>query len=1082
MSCAICGCAALPCGCCDGVQGLTPRSLFNRPGLAALDYRVGTHRGFLETMKARLSTMQVDGIGSDGQPLAQLRPLQCLTTRDPGDPSIALLDAWATAGDVLTFYQERIANEAYLRTAVDRRSVLELSRLVGYMPRPGVAASAYMAYTLDANQVEPVTIPAGTKTQSVPDPGETALTFETSDDLVARREWNDLQVRLHQPQAITLDNVLTIAAVQVAGTSTNLRPGDRLLFVFSDDGATSAARVVEGVDTGFPDQHCAVRLRPLTPELLAHTGLLLDFIAKAQALRAGGAGGTTSRAIDAAEKILGQIYLGTPPDAATWAQSVREASDSSAGPLRDAIAALGTALGASLPAGSKIAFTTPAAFATALLKARVPQQRNSLQLPRSLSQLFLPAGNVVAKAAAARALDTRTKAPIYTDVATQLLVNLAPALKRSYYQAWAGAVLDPTPAALLGVHAMRSRAAPFGATASKMPTYSTGEVIEVASALPAGTLLPPNQWGDWSYGDAGDETPTNAFLDQPNENVRPGSYVIAELDGVSDVLRVAGASTMPRTAYGLSAQTTQLQLHKAGAAGWRSFAATDPITALRRTKLYVQSEPLTLVDEPVTGAVAAPHITLDGLYDGLTSGRWVLLEGERADIAHVSGVRFAELQMIAGVTHSFDPALPGDTVHTTLTLATALAYAYKRDTLTIYGNVVKATHGETRVEVLGDGDGAQALQSFTLKQAPLTWVPAPTAAGAQSTLVVRVNDVAWHETDSLANLAATEHGFVTLTDNAAATTVTFGDGTHGARLPSGVQNVTATYRNGIGRRGNVKAGQLRLLQTKPLGVREVTNPLPASGGADKETRDLARENAPLAVTALDRLVSVQDYADFTRRFAGIAKAVALQASDGRSQLVYLTIAGVDDIPIDVSSDLYRNLLAALRAAGDPDQPLRVDLRELKALMLSANIKLLADYAWEPVATAVRAQLLDRFGFARRALGQPALLSEVVAAMQQVPGVDYVDVDVFGAVPQNVANASRKHGDPPRRLVHQDDIAAAVTEMVSSTGTRRRGPSGDALPRSVAAWPGGADQGVLRPAELAVFLPGVSDTLILNQIP
>ena len=47
---------------------------------------------------------------------------------------IALLDAWATVGDVLTFYQERIANEGYLRTATERRSVLELARLVGYAP------------------------------------------------------------------------------------------------------------------------------------------------------------------------------------------------------------------------------------------------------------------------------------------------------------------------------------------------------------------------------------------------------------------------------------------------------------------------------------------------------------------------------------------------------------------------------------------------------------------------------------------------------------------------------------------------------------------------------------------------------------------------------------------------------------------------------------------------------------------------------------------------------------------------------------------------------------------------------------
>ena len=85
--------------------------------------------------------------------------------------------------------------------------------------------------------------------------------------------------------------------------------------------------------------------------------------------------------------------------------------------------------------------------------------------------------------------------------------------------------------------------------------------------------------------------------------------------------------------------------------------------------------------------------------------------------------------------------------------------------------------------------------------------------------------------------------------------------------------------------------------------------------------------------ALDRLVSVQDYQDFTRVFAGIGKARAAELSDGRGQIVHLTIAGADDIPIEYHSDLYRNLTAALRRFGDPSQPFRIDRREL--LLLSS---------------------------------------------------------------------------------------------------------------------------------------------------
>ena len=304
------------------------------------------------------------------------------------------------------------------------------------------------------------------------------------------------------------------------------------------------------------------------------------------------------------------------------------------------------------------------------------------------------------------------------------------------------------------------------------------------------------------------------------------------------------------------------------------------------------------------------------------------------------------------------------------------------------------------------------MQTFTLKQPPLTFVPAPNPTGVESTLEVFVNNVQWHETDTLAGLGPKDRNFITKTDDDGKTSVTFGNGKHGARLPTGVANVTSVYRNGIGKPGNVKAEQISLLQTRPLGVKSVINPLSASGGADKENRDQARENAPLAVMSLDRLVSVQDYADFARTFAGIGKAASRKLSDSKRQLVHVTIAGADDIPIDETSDLYQNLVIALRKFGDPDLPVQVELREMVVLVLSAKVRLAADYQWEPVATEIRAALLDSFGFQKRALGQPVLLSEVISSIQKIDGVAYVDVDAFGGIPEKKAAV-----DGTRRVAH-----------------------------------------------------------------
>ncbi|MFZ2313391.1 MAG: hypothetical protein WAV82_12310, partial [Methylobacter sp.] len=215
-------------------------STYNRPGLSEISYRIGTHAGFLETMTARLTGYYLEKQDDQGN-TRKVYPLTSLTTRDAGDPALALLDAWATVADVLTFYQERIANEGYLRTATERRSIVELARLVGYKPRPGVAASVFLAYNIDANTREEVVIPAGSRAQSIPGPDELPQSFETSEDLKARAQWNNLKPRLTQPQTpASIKNdpkpdkkqEIQDPRVYLKGISTNLKSNDPLLIDF----------------------------------------------------------------------------------------------------------------------------------------------------------------------------------------------------------------------------------------------------------------------------------------------------------------------------------------------------------------------------------------------------------------------------------------------------------------------------------------------------------------------------------------------------------------------------------------------------------------------------------------------------------------------------------------------------------------------------------------------------------------------------------------------------------------------------------------------------------------------------------
>ena len=436
------------------------------------------------------------------------------------------------------------------------------------------------------------------------------------------------------------------------------------------------------------------------------------------------------------------------------------------------------------------------------------------------------------------------------------------------------------------------------------------------------------------------------------------------------------------------------------------------------------------------------------------------------------------------------------------TLSEKLEYCFKRETVTIHGNVVKATHGETRREVLGSGDGSKTLQSFELKQFPLTHVAASNPTGVDSTLKVIVNDMQWHEVDSLAGLETTDRNFITKTDDEDKTTITFGNGKEGARLPTGVENIRAAYRNGIGKPGNVKAEQISLLIDKPLGVKEVINPDRASGGADRESRDLARKNAPLAVKALDRLVSVQDYEDFACTYAGIGKARAVEITDGRRQIVHVTIAGADDIPIDETSDLFRNLRRALHDFGDPYQPIKLAVRELMLMVISARVRLMPDYQWEPVVVRLREALLDAFGFEARELGQDVLLSEVISVMQSVSGVAYVDVDTLGGIPEKINdNGERRLLTPDEITMFVDCLSTRWPHEDMKTWCKDRNKNRELYEKYTDCESNvfkhiektmkvrerlrvnlaDLENGMIRPAQIAFLTPDVPETLILNPI-
>jgi predicted phage baseplate assembly protein len=943
--------ATAACGCCE-----TPAEpeLHNRPALPALSYRVGTHASFLARMLARLPKQGVSNDGADG-----LRPLQALTTRARDDAAIALLDAWAMVADVLAFYQERIANEGYLRTATERRSVLELARAIGYELSPGVAASTWLAFTVDEPAVASgaavppelralhagpgsgmpgrAHLPAGTQVKSVPGPDEKPQTFETIAPLDARAEWNALRPRLRRAQPLDAD----APSLWIEGTARDVKPGSWLLFVVPAEGGAMQAlarRVVavtadDAADRTRIDIAAAGSLPAFTPLQKAMLAWQLPVLNVAGVL-----GGVPLNQATASPLVLQQ----------SWKQ-------------KDLAAFIG------IHKWQPHALT---AFVTGVQRRRAPPPRPSFDLA------------------------------------------------------------DPEP----GVHAFTVAAGPFGHNAPRHGSLPREQRASQGIYEHDWDGDPPSIGEDsqkraYLEGAGGITPPANFYFERTLPDVLPASWVLIESGGATRPVRVEHAQDASLADFALSGRGTGVVAQNVDGSAVTTPELSDFL--VRRTTLHAGSRPLVLAELPIdadigAGTGEAAQLTLDRLVLDLEPGRAIAVTGERADLP---GVLATEVVILDDTVHSEGLS--------TLFFRTALRHPYVRKTATLSANVTEATHGESVAEVLGSGNGATPNARFMLRRPPLTHVPADTVTGARSTLDLRVNDLGWEETASLYRRPADAHEYALRIDDDDRAVVIFGDGQHGARPPTGAP-IVARYRSGIGLEGEVAANTLTILQSRPLGVRDVTNPVAAAGGADPESRAEARANAPRTVRTLERIVSLDDYADFARGFAGIGKAASTALWDGSRRVVAVTIAAANGGPIDESSTLHRKLESAIAEARAGFEPVRVV--SFQPLFFDVEAGILADPAHEPdtVMERVEGTLLSAFAFEARAFGRGVSAAEVIALIQSVDGVSAVDLDALHLVTEAASPASPASTLPAHDTHwHDGDMRPAELLMINPAGISLR---------------------------------------------
>src|SRR5215218_996910 len=209
------------------------KKIFNPPFKSFIDYRIGDYNTF---RKAMLNLIKERGL-SEGSPILK---------SDKRDYGRTFVEMWAYLCDILTYYQERIATESFIRTAGLEESVIELLYLVDYLPRRGRSASTLVRFVANEKNIPPtesVTIPKSFKIRSVPAKGQEAIIFETDEPLIVSPDHNLMK----------LEGWRTSYSIEKGSTQVildkiypELNVGD--LIMISDDKDIDVIRIAKKVD------------------------------------------------------------------------------------------------------------------------------------------------------------------------------------------------------------------------------------------------------------------------------------------------------------------------------------------------------------------------------------------------------------------------------------------------------------------------------------------------------------------------------------------------------------------------------------------------------------------------------------------------------------------------------------------------------------------------------------------------------------------------------------------------------------------------------------------------------------------
>lgn len=340
----------------------------------------------------------------------------------------------------------------------------------------------------------------------------------------------------------------------------------------------------------------------------------------------------------------------------------------------------------------------------------------------------------------------------------------------------------------------------------------------------------------------------------------------------------------------------------------------------------------------------------------------------------------------------------------------------------ILSNVVEAYNHQTiNDEILGNGDGTP-LQSYRLLHGPVLTGElleirereAPREAdladlGADAFRKCEPDNpdsnevwVRWRQVDSFFESGPTSRHY---TIDYLTGTVGFGDGRRGMCPPQGRNGIVMrTYKIGGGAGGNVNTGTITSMVRALSYIDTVSNPLPATGGSDRESVEDAKRRAPYTIKSRDRAVTAEDFEMLALRAStSLARAKCVPDRSNRGQITLVLIPKAETR----SEDLTRRLLPSheimryikryldeRRLVGTIVNIIKPNYKDLslKVTLLRRTVGT-SDRLRREIEIKVRRFLHPLFGGRDGKgweFGRPVLKSDLVHFIEEIPGVDGVD--------------------------------------------------------------------------------------------